>query len=114
METGFITLKDRQSGVRETLLALLTISRGPAFLRQVIRRVYETHMGEGLRKIAHKTPTVRIILLREQADVIAQPQQPLKERGRLVVASHETPVVRQPECARKKHAFTRWKAIELV
>ena len=45
----------------------------------------EREVGEGLREVAELRPAMRIVLLGEQTDIVAQREQPLEELARLVV-----------------------------
>ena len=47
-------------------------------------------MRERLREVAQQPPRLRVVLLRDQADVVAQSQQPLEQFLRLRVAAEQT------------------------
>src|ERR1035438_7102069 len=53
-------------------------------LVQVERGLDERHMAEGLRRVADLPRVPRVILLAEQADIIAQREQPVEELMRLL------------------------------
>lgn len=66
-------------------------------MRQVMRRVDERHMREGLREIGDEALGLGIILLGELADIVAKRDEPLEEMPRLVEAALQDVVVREPE-----------------
>src|SRR5438552_17193562 len=69
-------------------------------------------MREGLRKVPQEPPPERIVLLREQPDIVGQPAEPLEERARLRDASLQDVVVRQPEGAGEEDALTGGKPVD--
>ena len=79
MRTGNLSCKNLslrrlgESRVSGTLLAWLRR------MGDIVRRVDERDMGECLGKVAHHTLSASVVFLREQADVVAQADQPLKQ-----------------------------------
>ena len=62
-------------------------------------------MTEGLREVADQAAGRGVVLLGEQADVVAEGQQPLEQFHGLLVAAHERVVVGEPEAAGEEGAF---------
>src|SRR5262245_16090787 len=54
---------------------------------KVAGAVDQGKMGEGLREITHQAFELGFVLLAEQAEIVAQTQQPLKEPGCVVVSA---------------------------
>ena len=78
----------------------------PAGLRQVARRIDERHVRQRLRKIAEHASFSRVVLLREQADVIAESDQTLEQCFRVGPASAEAKGVGEPERAGEEQPFS--------
>ena len=74
-------------------------------MAEVVGGVDEGDVGERLRKVADLPPRARVVLLGEQADVVAQREQPLEQRPRLVVAPLQDVVVGEPEAAGEERAL---------
>src|SRR4029453_16825561 len=68
-------------------------------LGQVVGRVDEGHVRERLGEVPQLAAAGRIELLGQQADVVAQGEQPLEEGQGLVAPAHQGQVVGQPEGA---------------
>ena len=64
-------------------------------------------MGERLREVPDLSLERRMILLGEEADVVADGEQPLEQRARLVVPALQQIVVGEPEGAGEECAFAR-------
>src|SRR5437667_7628352 len=79
---------------------------------EVERRVDERDMRERLRKVPELPARRRIPLLREQAQVAAQVEEPLEEGLCLVEPSLQSEVVGEPECARQEGALARREAVD--
>src|SRR6476620_2335045 len=92
------------------------VTRSPPVCRTVIvqveRGVDQRQMRECLREIAQLPARARIVLLRPQPDIVAQPQQPLEQRARLALAALQDQVVGEPEAAREEQALARRQAID--
>ena len=69
-------------------------------------------MRERLRKVPELPARRRIPLLREQAQVAAQVEEPLEEGLCLVEPSLQSEVVGEPECARQEGALARREAVD--
>jgi hypothetical protein len=78
---------------------------------QVEGSIHQSHMGEGLREIADHPPGQRVVLLSQQADVVAESQQTFKERSALLLTPLKNEVVGQPEAARQKRTLSRVSAV---
>src|SRR5262245_28428988 len=86
-----------------------------AFLvRKVVGRVHEPDVRERLREVAEQPLLVRVVLLGEQAEVVADSEQPLEERARLVPAAEGGEAVDEPERARQEHALAGREAVDLA
>src|SRR5262249_6679672 len=72
---------------------------GPGGGRQVQGGVDQADVRERLREVAQKPAGLRVVLLREQAHVVAQPQQPFEPAAGLGVAALQVQAVSQPEGA---------------
>src|ERR1700730_7337594 len=76
-----------------------------AWLRRtgdIVRRVNERNMGECLGEVANQTLSASVVFLREQADVVAQADQPLKQALRVRAASDQEIGVGEPEATGKE------------
>ena len=71
----------------------------------------DREVGEGLREIAEKSTLSDIILFRQQADIVPQPEQALEQGTPLVHTALQDQVVRQPERASDKCYFARWQRV---
>src|SRR5580698_1616910 len=86
---------------------------GGTFSRnKIVRRVDERDMGKCLRKISELAVKNGIVLLGQQADVVAQIEQTLEEFARLPMAAGDCVVVREPECARQERSLTRRQPVD--
>src|SRR5690606_23243014 len=66
---------------------------------EIERRIDDAHMAESLGKIAQHALQTRVILFRQQPDVIAQPDQVSKKSFRFSIATLQNVNVGQPERA---------------
>ena len=55
--------------------------------RQVGGAVHERYVGDRLGKIAQQALCVRVVFFRQESDVIAKRQEPLKEPARIAMAA---------------------------
>lgn len=78
---------------------------------EVVRRVDERDVGKGLREVADEPPGRDVVLLSQQAHIVAQARKPLEEAPRIVEATEEDIGIRQPESAGQEGAFTRRQAV---
>jgi hypothetical protein len=67
---------------------------------------------ECLRKIAYQPALGRVIFLRQQADIVAEIKQALKQSGCIVLTTEQREIVRKPETTRQKDALSGWQAID--
>src|SRR5580704_10716750 len=77
-----------------TVIRRAGVARG-----QIERGADQREMAERLREVAEEALLLGVVLLREQADVVAQREQPLEERLRVALATHEGEAVGEPEAA---------------
>src|SRR6266446_8742482 len=73
----------------------------------------EGHMRERLRKISDLPPRPRVVLLREQADIVAKRQQALEQGACLRVTVLQRVVIGEPKTAGEEGAFSRGQAVDL-
>ena len=66
---------------------------------QVEGGLHQADVGEGLRKVANQAMVGRVVLFRQQADIVSQGEQALVEADRFVSAAQEGEGVNQPEAA---------------
>src|SRR4051794_25114465 len=83
-------------------------------VRQVVRRVDETDVREGLREVAQLPPRRRVVLLGEQAEIVRDAEQFLEQRARFVVSLEHQQRVDEPERARQEDAFAADEAVDGV
>src|SRR3954447_20054728 len=79
---------------------------------QVVRGVHECQMRERLREVPEQPLLGRVVLLREQADVVREADETIEERTRVVVAAQQLVAVDEPERTGQKDSFTRRKAVD--
>src|SRR5690606_31351009 len=83
-------------------LALLGgAERRPGRQRDQPCGVDERHVRQGLRIVAEHPPLARVVFLGQEAEVVAEPEQPLEERLGVLAPAQEREVVREPEGARQ-------------
>src|SRR5215217_5350012 len=70
-----------------------------AGLAEVHGGVDQRDMGEGLGEVAQLAAAGRVVLLGQQPDVVAQPQQPLEQLSGILEPADQGVVVGQPEAA---------------
>src|SRR6516162_5553289 len=80
-------------------------------MAEIVRGINERDVGKRLGEISHEAPRACIIFLRQEADVVAQPEQPLEQLLGLLLAAKEIVGVRQPEAAGEKGAFARRQSV---
>ena len=79
---------------------------------EIVRRIDQRDVSEGLRKISELASKNRIVFLGQQANVVAQIQQTLEEIARLLRAAGHRIVIGEPKRARQERAFARRKSID--
>src|SRR5271168_3402523 len=84
---------------------------GRSMVLQIERSVDEREMRKGLWEIAKLAAFARIILLRQQPDIVAQAEQTPEQRSRLRMTTLQHKIVRKPEAAREEHALTWWQPV---
>src|SRR6201995_1309682 len=62
-------------------------------------------MRERLRKVPEQPPGFGVVLLRQQAEIVAEIDEALEELERLVVTAEQLVAVAEPERARQDPAF---------
>src|SRR5580698_4170231 len=91
-------------------IAMSTMARA-GLVCQIERSIDQRDMREGLRKIAHHSFELEVVLLRKQAEVIAQLEQAFKERSRVLHATNCLEAAHHPKAAGKKHTLTRGQSV---
>src|SRR4051795_1157903 len=81
---------------------LLPLVGRAAVGRQVAGGVDQGHVAERLGEVAYQAARAGVVLLRQQAEVVAQREQPLESLHSLLVASLQRVVVGEPERAREE------------
>src|SRR5438093_13644001 len=76
------------------------------------RRLDQREVRERLRKVAELAPGDGVVLLGEEADVVAQVEQTLEELARFLVAPLERQHGGEPERTRKEDAFAAGEAVD--
>src|SRR5262249_9583587 len=84
------------------------------FAAQTERRVDQTHVAIGLRKIAQHPTGERVDLLGQQTHVVAAREQTVEQLASFGVAALQDVIVDQPEAAREKRAFARRQAVARI
>ena len=74
-------------------------TKTPEIRSQVEGGVHQADVGEGLGEVANQAIVGRVVLFRQQSDVVSQAEQALVEADCLVTASHEGEGVNEPEVA---------------
>ena len=77
-------------------------------------RIHQRHVGEGLGKVADQAPVAGVVLLGEEAEVVAQRQQAREELFGLVGATDHVQAVDQPEGARQECPFAPGQTVDLA
>src|SRR6185312_11713503 len=80
--------------------------------RDVERRAHEREMRERLWEVAEEALRLRVVLLRQQAEVVRKAGEPLEERQRLLVPPEQLVAVGEPERAREEGALPRRQAVD--
>src|SRR5262249_38687855 len=75
------------------------VHRAALACRQVVGRVDQPDVRERLREVAEQPLLVRVVLLRQEAEVVPDAEQPLEERTRLGRAPEKRERIDQPERA---------------
>src|SRR6185312_11407424 len=94
--------------LRRVLAAML---RRPVGGPQVACGVDERHVRQRLREVAEHHPVDRVVLLGEEADVVAQREEPLEQALGLAPASGERERIGEPERAGQERAFASRQAV---
>src|SRR5579859_3280484 len=69
-------------------------------------------MRERLGEVPELPLGLRVVLLRHQAEVVAEIDEPIEERVRFAVAAQQLVAVAEPEGARKEHALARRQSVD--
>src|SRR6202011_2723482 len=86
--------------------------RPPHFV-QIQSRCDQGDMRECLRKVSDLPLRVRVVLLREEPNIVPQRQQALEQGTRLPVAVLQRIVVGEPKTAGEERAFPRGQSVEV-
>jgi hypothetical protein len=81
----------------------------PVCTRQVMRRIDQRDMREGLREIADLPAGSRVVFLRQQSKIVAQIEKPLEHPPRVGIPPLQDIIVGEPEAASKERSFTPGK-----
>src|SRR5205814_20218 len=79
-----------------------SLARRGRVLREVVCRDDETDVRERLREVPEQALRVRVVLLRDQAEVVPESEQLLEQRDRLVAAALQHERIDEPEGARQE------------
>src|SRR5579871_2701286 len=101
----------RKSGRGECASSLWPLVCRPFRVRQVHGCIDEPDVAKGLGKIPDEPTCVRIVLLGEETDIIAESQQSFERLLGVGVAAEQGIVVSQPKRARQKCPLARRQAI---
>src|ERR1700754_1366722 len=71
-------------------------------IQNIVRGVDERNVGKRLREVADQALSCDVVLLRQQANVVANAKQPFKQAPRVGTTSGEHIGVRKPESAGKE------------
>src|SRR5438552_15315723 len=69
-------------------------------------------MRERLREVAEEPARFRVVLLREQSDVVAEAEQAFQQRKRVLAFAGEHERLDHPEAARQEDAFRLAAAVD--
>src|SRR5262249_13277889 len=78
---------------------------------KIARRIDQCEMGKCLWEIADQSARARLILFAQQAKVIAQRKQMIKQPQRIIPAAQHEIGVSKPETAGEEHALAGWQAV---
>src|SRR5919201_6685914 len=87
---------------------------GRMLVSQVERAVHEREVRESLRKVPEQPLLIRVVLLRDQTEVVRQREKAFEQRVRLVVPPEQLETVDEPERAREENALARGQAVDAV
>ncbi len=85
----------------------------PAAFLQHVGAGDEGQMGERLREVAEHPLRNRVVLLRNQAEVVAEADEPREELFRLVAAADQGEIRCEPERARQEDPLARREPVDL-
>src|SRR2546423_6894816 len=77
----------------------------PVCTRQVMRRIDQRDMREGLREIADLPAGSRVVFLRQQSEIVPQVEKPFEHRPRVGIPALQDVVVGQPKTASEERSF---------
>ena len=78
---------------------------------EIQRGVDQGDMGKRLREITQHPPGARVVLLRQQSDVVPQRKKPFEQSRGFVVPAKQHVVVGQPEAAGQENALAGRESI---
>src|SRR5436190_22754997 len=84
-----------------------TVHRRRQVRREVERGVHEGEMRERLGEVAEHALCLRVVLLREEVQIVAEVDEPAEKLVRLLVPPQQLVAVAEPERAREKYALAR-------
>src|SRR5688572_171374 len=110
-DRGLFFLTTRNRGSRLLLL--------PRVVRTLVNRegtrgIDQRDVAECLREVTDQPLSLGVVLLRQQPNVVAQAEQPLKHLAPLVSTPHQGIGLRQPERTGEKRSFSWRQSIHAV
>ena len=93
----------------------MTLLGGRLLLAADLRgRVDQGDVGEGLGKVAHQPTGHRVVLLGQEAEVVAKSEEPIEELAGVVVPSQQRKAVGQPERTGQEGAFPAGQPVDVA
>src|SRR2546423_3381466 len=86
----------------------------PTTMRQVVCGVDQRHVAEGLRHVAEHAAVADVVLLGEQADVVAKIKQPLVEITSFVVPVDQIEIIGEPERTCEERTLPSGESVDRV
>ena len=78
------------------------------------RRVDQRHVGEGLGEVSDQSTGHRVVLLGQQAQVVAQVEQAIEELAGIVLAAEQGQAVGQPERAGQERPLAAGQPVDVA
>ena len=104
--------QQRWKGARQVIRMFRAIRRRAMRVNQVMCRVDQGHVSEGLREVAELPSSTGIIFLGEQPYIVAKGEQILKDSARFTAAASERQIVCKPEGARQERSLAGRQSID--
>src|SRR5437762_14361751 len=84
----------------------------PVRTRQVMGRIDQRDMREGLREIADLPAGSGVVFLRQQSEIVAQIEKPFEHHPRVGIPALQDIIVGEPEAASKERSFISGQAVD--